>query len=267
MAELTSNGIRFHVQHLGSGGRRVVFLHGLVMDNLSSWYFTVATRASKVARVLLYDLRGHGKSERPSTGYDVPTMVADLHGLLEQVSPDEPVELVGNSFGGLLAVAFAVAHPDRVSGLALVDGHISAQGWGDQMASTLELEGSDADQAIADNFKSWLGRHSERKRNRLAETARGLVHGTSLIADLRASEPITDPELGGLSCPMLLVYGADSDILHHGERLAAVAPSAQLVVLPGCSHSVIWEATEQVRDRLLGWLARPAQTSRQGGTG
>ncbi len=261
MAELTVRGVRFHVQHLGAGERLVVFLHGLVMDNLSSWYFTVASRAAQQARVLLYDLRGHGKSERPATGYGVASMVADLDALLTEVSPEQPVELVGNSFGGLLAVAYAVAHPNRVRGIALVDAHVSAQGWGEQMASTLELEGAAADSAIAENFKSWLGRHSERKRNRLARTARELVHGTSLVRDLRESQPITDAQLGDLHCPMLLIYGAASDILDHGQRLAAVAARAELVVLPGCSHSVLWEATDEVRDRLLAWLARDAHAA------
>ncbi len=41
MAEVIAGGVRFHVQRLGGGDRTVVFLHGLVMHNLSSWYFTV----------------------------------------------------------------------------------------------------------------------------------------------------------------------------------------------------------------------------------
>ena len=69
MAEIVARGVRFHVQHLdlSLGGNHpdrplVVFLHGLVMDNLSSWYFTVANPVARIADVLLYDLRGHGKS-------------------------------------------------------------------------------------------------------------------------------------------------------------------------------------------------------------
>jgi len=42
MADVVANGVRHHVQRLGRGDRTVVFVHGLVMDNLSSWYFTVA---------------------------------------------------------------------------------------------------------------------------------------------------------------------------------------------------------------------------------
>src|SRR5262245_63111303 len=108
MADVISNGVRLHVQRLSPGsGPVVVFLHGLVMDNLSSWYFSVAHPASRAAEVLLYDLRGHGLSERPASGYGLADMVADLAGLLDALQITRPVTLVGNSFGGLLAVAFA----------------------------------------------------------------------------------------------------------------------------------------------------------------
>ena len=64
MAEVEVRGLKLHVQRLGEGGRPVVFLHGLVMDNLSSWYFTVANPVAQQRSVLLYDLRGHGRSGR-----------------------------------------------------------------------------------------------------------------------------------------------------------------------------------------------------------
>src|SRR5258706_10835045 len=110
MADVVANGVRHHVQRLGSprpDGRTVVFVHGLVMDNLSSFYFTLANPIAAGAEVILYDLRGHGMSERPPRGYAVADLVADLAALLDALSIDHPVDLVGNSFGGLVALAFA----------------------------------------------------------------------------------------------------------------------------------------------------------------
>src|SRR5579864_4947331 len=119
MADVGARGVCFHVERLGeSKAELVVFLHGLVMDNLSSWYFTLANPAAGVARVVLYDLRGHGWSERPRTGYSLAEMTADLRALLDELNETRPVYLVGNSFGGLLALAFARAHPGRVAGIA-----------------------------------------------------------------------------------------------------------------------------------------------------
>ena len=258
MAELVARDLRFHVQRLrwGAGDPTVVFLHGLVMDNLSSWYFTVANPTAKHARVLLYDLRGHGRSERPAAGYGVADMVDDLDALLDAAGVAAPVHLVGNSFGGLLAVAFAIAHPERVASLALVDAHLSDEGWGAEMSQTLNLRGEARDRMIAESFKSWLGRHSSRKRTRLAETAKGLVYGTSLVPDLEASAPFDDAALRALKVPALLLYGEKSDVIDRGERLATLLPGAELEILPRCTHSILWEQTDRVRDAVVAWVAR-----------
>jgi UDP:flavonoid glycosyltransferase YjiC (YdhE family)/pimeloyl-ACP methyl ester carboxylesterase len=264
MPKVTANGISFNVQRLGKGGGRpVVFLHGLVMDNLSSWYFTVANRVARSREVILYDLRGHGRSDRTAEGYRIDDMVADLAALLDALDVHVPVALVGNSFGGQLAIAFAAAHPDRVEGLALVDAHVSAKGWGDAMAETLELEGEAADERIAESFASWLGRHSDRKRNRLAKAARALVYGTSLIPDLRASGELTDDDLRSIECRVLGIYGEQSDAIDRGRHLAATLPDCELRALPGCSHSVLWEATAEVRDQLVDWLTAPVSRPRR----
>lgn len=248
MTDVVANGVRHHVQRLGSGEHTVVFLHGLVMDNLSSFYFTLANPLAESCEVILYDLRGHGMSERPITGYTVASLVTDLAALLDVLGVTRPVTLVGNSFGGLLALAFAAAHPDRVEKLALIDAHTGVDGWAAQMTTTLALEGEARDTKIASSFQSWLGRHSERKRNRLAAGAEALVEHTSLVADLRESPAI---DLQQITCPILAIYGEQSDVRSHGEGLARDVPTATLQLLPGCSHSVLWEATADVKARVI----------------
>lgn len=258
MADVVARGLRFHVQRLGAGrepaGPLVVFLHGLVMDNLSSFYFTLANPIAGVAEVLLYDLRGHGMSERPPAGYGLDEMVADLEALLDAVAPGRAVFAVGNSFGGLLGLAFAAKRPERVRGLVLVDGHLGERGWTEKMAATLELEGAERDARIAESFASWLGRHSERKSTRLARTAAALVHDTTLVADMRASAALDDAALRRVECPVLAIYGEASDLRGEAERLARLLPRCELHVLPGCSHSVLWEATAAVRETVVRWV-------------
>ena len=256
MAEVQVNGVRFHVQRLGSGTRTVVFLHGLIMDNLSSWFFTVANPVATFSDVLLYDLRGHGRSERPPTGYHLDQMVADLAGLLDANGKIGPVTLVGNSYGALLALAFAVAHPERVEGLVLVDGHLSDDGWAENMVQVLRLEGAARDSVIIQNFRAWMGRHSTRKRNRLASTARELVYETTLVDDIGATPEVGPTQIRALRCPVLAIYGEHSDILSHGQRMAGALEDCELRVSPGCTHSVIWEATARLREEVVAWLQR-----------
>ena len=261
MADVVARGVRFHVQLLGDGRspRRVVFLHGLVMDNLSSWYFTVANAVAAFADVLLYDLRGHGRSERPQNGYALADMVEDLDALLDATSGPARVHLVGNSFGGLLALAFARANPSRVASLALVDAHLGDQGFGERMATTLSLEGEARDLRIAESFKDWLGRHSARKRTKLADGARSLVSETTLLTDVRATPPLAPHDFASIDVPVLALYGERSELRPSGEACLGTLSHCTLTIVPGCTHSVLWEATDRVRDELVSFLRRVAE--------
>jgi pimeloyl-ACP methyl ester carboxylesterase len=268
MAEITVKGLNFHYQHLGKGRgdeRLVVFLHGLVMDNLSSWYFTVANPVAQQAEVLLYDLRGHGKSDRPEGGYTVAEQIDDLIALLDALGlSDRPLELVGNSFGGLLATAFTLRHPERVRGLTLIDAQVHDEAWAEEMRSSLGLEGDDLKEAIATNFQHWLGRHSERKRNRLAKNAAELVYETSLVRDLGASPAPLTSDIANIQAPVRALYGENSDVRVRGEELAAMLKSCELTLHAGCTHSVLWEETTVVREAILTWTTRGLEEVREG---
>ena len=81
MSFTTANGVRLHTTALGAGPP-VVMLHGLLIGSLASWYFTAAPALARTHAVQLYDLRGHGLSDRPVDGYDTATMAADLAALI-----------------------------------------------------------------------------------------------------------------------------------------------------------------------------------------
>ena len=189
-----------------------------------------------------------------TAGFAVTDFVADLAALVDAESPDAPVDVIGNSFGGLVALAFAHAHPARVASLVLIDAHDGTAGWAAQMAATLGLRGEARDAKIAASFQAWLGRHSERKRTRLADHARALVEGTTLVADLEASPPLALTQLATIAAPALLLYGEHSDVRDRGAALAAALPRATLEIVAGCTHSILWEATALVRDRVVAWL-------------
>lgn len=89
------NGVTLHIERLGETGSPVVMLHGLFVGSMASWYFTAAPALAESNRVLLYDLRGHGKSERARSGYDVRTMTADLEAVADAFAHDEKITLVG----------------------------------------------------------------------------------------------------------------------------------------------------------------------------
>src|SRR5205807_7670875 len=133
VADVAANGITFHLQRLrrqsddwvpDAKGPVVVFLHGLVIDNLSSLYYSLANPGAQVgADAILYDQRGHGLSERPPSGYRIEDSVADLGRLLENLEVAGPVHLVGHSYGASVALRAALAEPARFASLVLVEPH------------------------------------------------------------------------------------------------------------------------------------------------
>ncbi len=264
MMEVEARGIRFNVCRLGGGPRTVVFVHGLIMDDLSSWYFTFASQIAKIASVVLYDLRGHGKSDRPPEGYRVEDMVEDLRALLDALGlSGEQIDLVANSYGGLVAVAFAIREPKQVRSLVLLEAHLPDEGWAERMQNTLTLQGEDRDHMIAESFKDWAGRRSRARSTRLTDKALALLEGTTLLCDIKESRIYSDVDLSRVNCPTLALYGEESDLRKLGERIAQTLPRCRLELFPNCTHSIMWEQTVAVRERLVDWFSPVDPASRE----
>ena len=229
----TANGIAFHTQVLGSKEAAlppVVMLHGLVLGSLTTWYFGAAPVLARSHSVLLYDLRGHGKSERALVGYDLGTMAEDLRALLAGFSA-RPVVLVGFSYGAAVALRFALDHPERVCRLVLVESPLPAENL-DALESFVGKKWDEKFDALPAVFRRTL-LQSKRARNRFVDGCRFLADKTSLIADLRSSVAMSEAAIANLSLPVLLVYGAHSLCRPVGERLEQLMPSAQLALIEG----------------------------------
>ncbi|MGK5440402.1 alpha/beta fold hydrolase [Micromonospora sp. URMC 105] len=274
MADVVARGVRFHVQRLAPAGRVgastpvVVCLHGLVMDNLSSFYYTLAgPLAAAGADVVLYDLRGHGRSARPPSGYTLDESVADLVALLDALGLRQPVYLVGNSYGGAVALRAAAVRPDRVAGLVAIEAHAIGDGageWIERMSNTLTVT---ALGLAYDDMPGQLRLLGNRKLARSARLADALLNGTTLIDDIAATPPMAGADLSRIARPVLAIYGALSDLAEAGRQLAREVPHCTLCVVPGQAHTVLREATALVRGLVLEWLAPRAGLPVRAATG
>ena len=112
-------GMRLHYRDWGGTGQPLVLLHGLastchiwdlVAPILAQWY-----------RVYALDQRGHGESDKPADGYDFATVAGDLHMFVQAMGLASPI-IAGHSWGGDVALEYAVAYPEGPKGLCFVDG-------------------------------------------------------------------------------------------------------------------------------------------------
>lgn len=259
MAELTANGLRFHVQVIKRSGRpdapQVVMLHGLVIDRLSSYFCTIATRLAQEADVHLYDMRGHGSSDVPPSGYTVADHVSDLAALLDEWGVDEPVHLFGNSFGSAVALAFAHEHPDRVASLFLIEAHPVSEGWGRRMADFIDQTLADAE---SPEGVEWMEENGTRSLRNWSERCKQVLRTTTLVDDMRLEPDFPQAWLAELRCPVFAIYGSESDVLARAEELERHVEGCELEIVPGYSHFLLVEASGVVRDHAVAWLRRHA---------
>lgn len=119
MPEVEANGVRLFYQQSGTGPD-VVLVHA-VTSNSAVWLFSGLVDAlAETYRVTAYDMRGHGMSERPATGYTSADMVADFRAFHAALGLG-PAALIGHSFGGVVSMHAAALAPECVRGVILSD--------------------------------------------------------------------------------------------------------------------------------------------------
>ena len=271
------NGVDLHVQTLGSAGPHVVMLHGMFLGSMTTWYFSTGPALAANRRVHMYDLRGHGRSGRPPTGYRIGDQAADLAALVTRLAPGEKVSLVGHSYGAVIALRYALDHPETVERLVLVEAPLPIASMPVIETARKELYrgfvGSLTPwqrvllwfnrrragrtivaRAPANPTKDrWLGMLPEGQRTALEAGGRraerlfaqmdGLASKTTIKQDVLAEPDVADAELSAYQGRVLLVYGTRTmDALKDtGRRLARVLPNARLAWLDG-THALPWES-------------------------
>jgi pimeloyl-ACP methyl ester carboxylesterase len=123
MAKVSVKGVEIHYRAMGEG-RDVVLIHGLG-TNQGFWNPSILIPMARRYRVTIFDLRGHGYSGMPKRGYTSADMGEDLSHLLTHLRVSR-ADLVGHSFGGVVALHCAVLVPEKVNSLILADTRLRA---------------------------------------------------------------------------------------------------------------------------------------------
>ncbi|MCP4601126.1 MAG: alpha/beta hydrolase [Proteobacteria bacterium] len=103
----------------GKGNTPILCVHGLTANHRS--FDSIAGALSPKFKVIAFDLRGRGLSDKPNTGYSIEHHVLDIKALMDDLNLDRSV-LMGHSLGAAVVASFAAAHPKRVEKAILIDG-------------------------------------------------------------------------------------------------------------------------------------------------
>lgn len=265
-------------ERIGSGDRPFVLVHGFT-GSRDDWADVLPALAELGPTVTL-DQRGHGGSTNPGTpeAYSLEQLVRDLSGFLDAMEI-ERCDLLGHSMGGMVCLRLALAHPERVASLVLMD--TTPGPIGGASRTVLEVGGKIArEQGMAKLFtalRAQMSQDPERPAaSRRAEERMGPARYWERIrVKIEAMDPeafatlgqqLTDHEdvedrLGEIRCPTTVLVGSeDTDFLAPSRRFEAGIRGATRVEIPDAGHSPQIENAEPwlaaIRDHLA--LARRA---------
>lgn len=259
MTHLTINGRSTHVQVLppeggaeGSTPQTVVLVHGMLTDSLASYYFTIAPVFAKAGvEVVMFDHRGHGKTDRTESGYRLEEVVDDLRLLLDALDRRGPVHLVGNSYGGTIAYAFALEHPDRVASVATIESEPPTGAWAAKMSVNLAKARRDLHKPGAN---AWIVARYGAHTARLAKAALRLLDTTRIADEIPMSRTVADDAIAALPMPVLGIFGSKSDLAQQAPVIAGVITRGRSIVVPGREHSVLVEEPALCERVLITWV-------------
>ena len=278
MTEITAHHGLFkdtnlHVDDTGGTGRTVVLIHGWPLSG-ESWNKQVPAFVEAGYRVVTYDRRGFGRSDKPKTGYDYDTLTEDLHTLLSELDLND-VTLVGFSMGGgevaryftkygterLHSVVFASAVPPYL--LRTNDnpeGPLSKEQAAAMTAGLTKDEDSFYDQFTTDFFSvDGVLKVSEADRQEALALAKQASKAAALEA--MASFASTDfrDDLLKVTVPTLVIHGAgDAIVLFEGSgtRTHAAIRGSELHVVAGAPHGVNVSHADEWNRVVLDFLAK-----------
>jgi pimeloyl-ACP methyl ester carboxylesterase len=251
---ITANGLKLHYLDFGGAGPWLVCIHGLTANAHS--FDALAPRLTSKYRVISVDVRGRGDSQwGPPAEYLAQNYVSDLAAMLDQLGAAR-VSLIGTSMGGIISIIYAGGYTDRVERLVLNDiGPEIAPAGANRIAAYVgEAPDRFKDLAeVAAYFRVIYPATARLGEDDLIEMVKWSVKpapgsGLTWKMDPAVRRPMrsgTQQRLdlwfpySRILCPVLIVRGAESDILVREtvKRMRAVMKDVGAVEVPGVGHA------------------------------
>jgi pimeloyl-ACP methyl ester carboxylesterase len=243
---IAEDGVSIAYEDLGYG-EPLVLLHGIT-ESHESWHEAgyVEQFLRRERRLILVDCRGHGRSGKPHdpAAYSGRRRAADIVAVLDHAGIRRAA-LMGHSMGGVIALATAVYHPDRVSALIVNGAHPFAEDL-TPLRATLE-----------DNFEAWLAFLKQLAPDLSPDSCRR-IRGNDLAAvqaSLARDRPDFAAPFAGLGIPVLAISGT-LDPRCDAARKFAELTGGESLPLVGKNHVTAFLDVETIRPVVEEFLRR-----------
>jgi pimeloyl-ACP methyl ester carboxylesterase len=246
---LDRDGVKLYYEVHGNGPP-LLLTHGY--SSTSAMWDGQIEALSKHHTLILWDMRGHGRSDYPDdpSAYSEEWTVADIAALLDEVGAASAI-VGGLSLGGYMSLAFYRAQPERVRALLIIDTgpgfkkDDARDAWNKRAHETgdrFEREGL----SVLKSASRERADASHRNASGLARAARGML----TQRDARVIE-----SLPGIKVPSLVVVGADdTPFLAASDYMAAKIPGAKKAVIPAAGHAVNIDQPQAFIEAVLPFL-------------
>jgi 3-oxoadipate enol-lactonase len=250
MNMITFNGVKLAFDRRGKG-TPLVLIHGYPLDH-SVWDEIIPLLENDFD-LILPDVRGFGESAAVETPYSMADIAADLAAILDSLGIQKAA-FAGHSMGGYVALAFAKAFPDRISGLSLV----ASQAMGDtperkdgryktaadvhekgvQIVAAAMTDKLSPNQRVRDFVRPLIGRQS--------------VSGVAGALKAMAEREDLTSFLASFKLPLVLIHGDADELIpiDRAREIKALVPAAHLVELSGAGHMPMMEQPERTAEAL-----------------
>jgi len=264
-----TDAIRMYFEKSGDGDP-LLFISGTGWSG-EHWKLEQVPYFSATNRVIVFDHRGVGHSDRPAGRYSTRMFANDAIAMLDAIGIDEPVHILGHSMGGRVAQWMTLDHPERVRSLIL-----AATGPG-PIDDRPHLPGITPEHAAEFVELGWPGYHEKHLRGsnmflnassdvieRFAATHRGQF-GTDLLSYLRHLDARvrhdTRDRLSEILTDTLVIVGAEDNYSSPGhldtsKYLTEKLPNAELVVIPEVAHALHVESADIFNEVVGEFLSR-----------
>ncbi|MBU0834684.1 MAG: alpha/beta hydrolase [Alphaproteobacteria bacterium] len=249
MSTLNVNGAEIYLSDTGGSGDAILFIHGLMLAS-ESWEAQVA-EFSRTHRVITFDLRGQGRSEKTRDSLDLDSLAADAAVLIDTLKLGT-VHVVAFSMGTFIAMRLAARRPDLVRSLTLIGPSADAEEWSNLpkylfLINYVRLFGTSSISAPLMKIlfgRSFLADPSRRpQRERWESVVKSLPRALHRAAAASASRKAIWDLLPLIQVPTLVVSGVEDRPISPGKarKVHEAITGSRFASVPGTGHAVMIE--------------------------